>query len=85
MRLQNNAEIRFRWAMLGIQAEHEPTFAHARAFLASQGKQKFTVPLYEVMVATSATTRALAADIFAQTQASLHISLRNRVAAVLGK
>ena len=77
--------MRFRWAMLALQNEHAAAYGHVRAFLAAQGKQKFTVPLYEVMAATSAGTRALAADIFAETQASLHISLRNRVAAVLAK
>lgn len=80
---QQNAEVRFRWCMLGVKNEHAPTLALVRVFLTAQGKQKFTVPLYDRMLHTSPATKALAADIFAATQAALHVSLRNRVATLL--
>ncbi|XP_048877697.1 aminopeptidase B isoform X2 [Brienomyrus brachyistius] len=79
----NNAELRLRWAQIVLQNQHEPGYQHVRAFLDSQGKQKYTLPVYRAMWNTSEGTKALATEIFSNTSHQLHINVRNYVRKIL--
>jgi len=45
-----NAELRMRWCQLVIKQNWEPGFASVRAFLESQGKIRYTVPIYRMLL-----------------------------------
>eukprot|EP00823_Brevimastigomonas_motovehiculus_P004336 TRINITY_DN2845_c0_g1_i1.p1 TRINITY_DN2845_c0_g1~~TRINITY_DN2845_c0_g1_i1.p1 ORF type:complete len:274 (+),score=64.60 TRINITY_DN2845_c0_g1_i1:54-875(+) len=47
-----NAEIRFRWLTVCVRAEMKSLFDAVRAFVSSQGRMKFTRPLYRDLART---------------------------------
>lgn len=66
-----------------IKNEHVSAYHVVKTFLHSQGKQRFTVPLYRSMVITSGGTRAFAKETFCATQHKLHANVRQRVKSLL--
>ncbi|KAM4700045.1 aminopeptidase B [Discoglossus pictus] len=79
-----NAELRLRWNQIVLKNDHQPHFHKVREFLHSQGKQKYTLPLYRAMQAGSETAQGLAREIFAQTSPQLHFNVQNYVKKILG-
>ncbi|PVD22455.1 hypothetical protein C0Q70_18269 [Pomacea canaliculata] len=78
-----NAEVRFRWCKLVAKNNHQEAFPDIRDFLHSQGKQKYTKPMYQVLVEGSKISRQLAVDVFQETSNMLHINVRNYVMEIL--
>jgi aminopeptidase B len=94
-----NAEVRLRWSQLICTMGWAPGYACVLAYLSSQGKQKFSVPVYTAMVtgplhdaaakgdagaaAAAAALRDLAVRTFAATRAQLHMILVAKVVRVL--
>ncbi|CAL1535860.1 unnamed protein product [Lymnaea stagnalis] len=80
-----NAEIRLRWCELVIKNELSDNFEDIRQFLHSQGKKKYTKPLYQAMVKGSDELRQLAVKVFQETQDFLHPSVREDIREILPK
>eukprot|EP00051_Salpingoeca_urceolata_P027953 m.484162 g.484162 ORF g.484162 m.484162 type:complete len:637 (+) comp23235_c0_seq1:113-2023(+) len=78
-----NCELRFRWSKLIVKASNEARFDVVKQFLVDQGKQKFTIPLYQSMAKMSAATKKLAEDVFAATTTALNVAVRARVQRIL--
>ena len=66
-----NTEITFRWCMLGLKANYRPVWSLAVDMVATQGRMKFTFPLYKAMYENEY-TRALAVETFAQHRDTYH-------------
>ncbi|XP_065603544.1 aminopeptidase B isoform X3 [Cyrtonyx montezumae] len=79
-----NAELRLRWCQIVLRNNHEPEYGTVKAFLHSQGKQKYTLPLYRAMWGGSEAARALAMETFSATAPQLHVNVRNYVKKILG-
>ncbi|XP_069612573.1 aminopeptidase B [Ranitomeya imitator] len=79
-----NAELRLRWAQIVLKNDYQDHFHKVRDFLLSQGKQKYTLPLYRAMQAGSESARALAIETFKQTSSQLHSNVRNYVKKIMG-
>ncbi|XP_041944665.1 aminopeptidase B isoform X2 [Alosa sapidissima] len=79
----SNAELRLRWAQIIAKNQHQPGYQHIRKFLSSQGKQKYTLPVYRALWGGSEETRALATDVFSSTAHQLHVNVRNYVKKIL--
>ncbi|XP_048781901.1 aminopeptidase B isoform X2 [Lagopus muta] len=79
-----NAELRLRWCQIVLRNNHEAEYGKVKAFLHSQGKQKYTLPLYRAMWGGSEAARALAMETFSATAPQLHINVRNYVKKILG-
>uniref|UniRef100_A0A4X1SF29 Aminopeptidase B n=2 Tax=Sus scrofa TaxID=9823 RepID=A0A4X1SF29_PIG len=67
-----NAELRLRWGQIVLKNDHQEDFWKVKEFLCSQGKQKYTLPLYHAMMGGSEAARALAKETFAATASQLH-------------
>ncbi|XP_069401160.1 aminopeptidase B isoform X1 [Ovis canadensis] len=67
-----NAELRLRWGQIVLKNDHREDFWKVREFLCSQGKQKYTLPLYHAMMAGSEAAQTLAKETFAATAPQLH-------------
>ncbi|XP_043341077.1 aminopeptidase B isoform X1 [Cervus canadensis] len=67
-----NAELRLRWGQIVLKNDHQEDFWKVKEFLHSQGKQKYTLPLYHAMMAGSAAAQTLAKETFAATAPQLH-------------
>ncbi|XP_053562910.1 aminopeptidase B [Bombina bombina] len=80
----SNAELRLRWAQIVLKNDHQPHFHKVKDFLHSQGKQKYTLPIYRAMKAGSETAQALAVETFTQTSPQLHFNVQNYVKKILG-
>lgn len=78
-----NAELRLRWGQIVLRNDLQEDFWKVRDFLQSQGKQKYTLPLYRAMMAGSAAARALASETFAATEAQLHSNVAHYVRQIL--
>ncbi|ESO83886.1 hypothetical protein LOTGIDRAFT_222314 [Lottia gigantea] len=78
-----NSEILLRWGQIVIKNDFQPAFPTVRNFLNSQGKQKYTLPIYKALVKGSETAQNLATTIFNETQDTLHINVRNYVQKIL--
>ncbi|XP_070532258.1 aminopeptidase B-like isoform X2 [Ptychodera flava] len=79
-----NAEIQLRWSKITLKNDHQPDFPQVKEFLESQGKQKYTVPVYQCMQKGSPAAQKLANEVFAATRDQLHVNVENRVAKILG-
>ncbi|XP_030632382.1 aminopeptidase B [Chanos chanos] len=79
----SNAELRLRWAQIVAKNQYQPGFEHITSFLSSQGKQKYTLPIYRALWNGSEETRALATKIFSATCNQLHINVRNYVKKIM--
>ncbi|XP_010829416.1 PREDICTED: aminopeptidase B [Bison bison bison] len=67
-----NAELRLRWGQIVLKNDHQEDFWKVKEFLHSQGKQKYTLPLYHAMMAGSKAAQTLAKETFAATAPQLH-------------
>ncbi|XP_069797835.1 aminopeptidase B [Narcine bancroftii] len=74
-----NAELRFRWVQIIVKNNYKDGFDELRNFLQSQGKQKYTVPVYRAMWSETEETRKLAQEIFVATKNQLHKNVQNYV------
>ncbi|XP_056324640.1 aminopeptidase B isoform X1 [Danio aesculapii] len=79
----NNAELKVRWAQIVAKNQHTPGFQHIRDFLTSQGKQKYTLPVYRALWNGSEETKALAMEMFSATSGQLHVNVRNYVKKII--
>ncbi|XP_072336463.1 aminopeptidase B isoform X2 [Scyliorhinus torazame] len=78
-----NAELRFRWVQIIVKNNYEEAFDELKNFLHSQGKQKYTVPVYRAMWSETEGTRKLAEETFAATRNQLHKNVQNYVKKIL--
>ncbi|XP_075384996.1 aminopeptidase B [Tenrec ecaudatus] len=78
-----NAELRLRWGHIILKNDHQEGFWKVKAFLQSQGKQKYTLPLYHAMVSGSEVARGLAKETFASTASQLHSNVVSYVQQIL--
>ncbi|KAM8950063.1 aminopeptidase B isoform 2-T2 [Lycaon pictus] len=74
-----NAELRLRWGQIVLKNDHQEDFWKVKEFLQSQGKQKYTLPLYRAMMGGSGEAQALARETFAATAKQLHSNVVNYV------
>ncbi|KAF7238952.1 Aminopeptidase B [Varanus komodoensis] len=79
-----NAELQLRWCQILLKNNHEAEFGKVKYFLHSQGKQKYTLPIYRAMMSGSETSRALAVETFSATASQLHVNVQNYVKKILG-
>ncbi|XP_062480919.1 aminopeptidase B isoform X1 [Pezoporus occidentalis] len=79
-----NAELRLRWCQIILRNDLEAEYSKVKDFLQSQGKQKYTLPLYRAMWAGSEAARALAMETFSATAPQLHVNVQNYVKKILG-
>ncbi|CAO2637017.1 Aminopeptidase B [Lemmus lemmus] len=78
-----NAELRLRWGQIILKNDHQEEFWKVKEFLQSQGKQKYTLPLYHAMMSGSEMARTLAKDTFAATAPQLHSNVVNYIRQIL--
>ncbi|XP_068842113.1 aminopeptidase B [Capricornis sumatraensis] len=74
-----NAELRLRWGQIVLKNDHQEDFWKVKEFLHSQGKQKYTLPLYHAMMAGSEAAQTLAKETFAATAPQLHSNVAHYV------
>uniref|UniRef100_A0A667IGY2 Aminopeptidase B n=1 Tax=Lynx canadensis TaxID=61383 RepID=A0A667IGY2_LYNCA len=74
-----NAELRLRWGQIVIKNDHQEDFWKVKEFLQSQGKQKYTLPLYHAMMGGSEVAQTLAKETFKATASQLHSNVVNYV------
>ncbi|XP_072016184.1 LOW QUALITY PROTEIN: aminopeptidase B-like [Amphiura filiformis] len=79
----DNAEVRLRWSQLVIKHEYKPQYPNIEQFLQSQGKLKYTLPIYLGLWRGSEECRKLAEKIFAETKDQLHLTVRKNVSRIL--
>ncbi|XP_030328879.1 aminopeptidase B [Strigops habroptila] len=79
-----NAELRLRWCQIILKNNLEAEYSKVKDFLHSQGKQKYTLPLYRAMWAGPEPARALAMETFSATAHQLHVHVQNYVKKILG-
>ena len=80
-----NSEIRFAWLSLALANSYPPSAASAEDFLTAQGRRKFVVPLFRIMLEQGAAGRELASRIYAQARPGYHSVTRNSVDQLLAK
>ncbi|XP_067661963.1 aminopeptidase B-like [Haliotis asinina] len=80
----HNAEICLRWAQICIKNDYQPAFPNIRDFLQSQGKQKYTLPIYKALMKGSDAAKAFASTVYEETKGQLHVQVANYVAKELG-
>ncbi|XP_005988440.1 aminopeptidase B isoform X2 [Latimeria chalumnae] len=78
-----NAELRLRWSQIVLKNSYEVEYELVKQFLQSQGKQKYTLPIYRAMWNGTEETRTLAKEMFAATQQQLHVNVQNYVRKIL--
>lgn len=80
----SNSEVLFRWSQVLIKNEVLSKLGAVGAFLKMQGKQKFQIPLFRLLIASpSAAVRQFAADTYAESRVFLHVMVRDRIEALL--
>ncbi|XP_007939379.1 aminopeptidase B [Orycteropus afer afer] len=78
-----NAELRLRWGQIVLKNDYQEDFWKVKEFLQSQGKQKYTLPLYHAMMSGSEVAWALAKETFASTASQLHSNVVNYIQQIL--
>jgi aminopeptidase B len=78
----SNAEIQLRWCQIIAKSDAVPLFPAITAFLTSQGKQKYTLPVHRALAQGSNAARMVGLNIFADTKAQLHQLVANYVAKI---
>ncbi|XP_077986045.1 aminopeptidase B-like [Glandiceps talaboti] len=79
----HNAEIQLRWSKVTLKNDYQADFPQVKDFLQSQGKQKYTIPVYKALMKGSDTAKKLATEVFETTKEQLHINVRKRVQDIL--
>jgi spore cortex formation protein SpoVR/YcgB (stage V sporulation) len=74
-----NAETLSAWLQLGIANRYEPAVPAAERFLASMGRRKFVLPLFQALVAQGEWGRPIAQRIYARTRPTYHSVTTNSV------
>lgn len=69
---QHNSEVLFAWLRLAIANHYEPAMPQLEQFLASMGRRKFVLPLFQDLVAQGEWGRTLAMGIYARTRPGYH-------------
>ncbi|KAJ0411078.1 hypothetical protein ATCC90586_008053 [Pythium insidiosum] len=71
----SNTEVLFRWSQVLIKNHVESKLPYVQRFLTMQGKQKFQIPIYRLMVAAEAgaVIHQFARGVYALTRAALHV------------
>ena len=67
-----NAEVLFAWLQLALANRYEPAVPAAERMLASQGRRKFVLPLFETLLGEGEWGRPIAERVYARTRASYH-------------
>jgi len=67
-----NAETQFAWLQLALANRYEPAVPAAERLLATQGRRKFVLPLFETLLGEGEWGRPIAERIYARTRASYH-------------
>ncbi|TMW68584.1 hypothetical protein Poli38472_006052 [Pythium oligandrum] len=79
-----NSEVLYRWSHVLIKNEVNTKLDFVTRFMAMQGKQKFQIPVYRALVASSSPViQQLAKDIYHATRPTLHVMVRDRIEALL--
>ncbi|GLD95174.1 hypothetical protein PINS_up003799 [Pythium insidiosum] len=80
-----NTEVLFRWSQVLIKNHVESKLDYVQRFLTMQGKQKFQIPIYRLMVAkeAGAVIHSFAKTVYASTRTALHVMVRDRIEALL--
>ncbi|KAK0065492.1 aminopeptidase B [Biomphalaria pfeifferi] len=84
LKQSRNAEIRQRWCEVVIKNEMLERKEDIRSFLHSQGKQKYTKPLYELMMKASEELQKFALEVYHETERFLHVNVRSYVRKIVG-
>jgi len=79
-----NNEVLFLWLKLALANRYEPAVPVAERFLASVGRRKFVVPLFETLMGEGPWGKAHAKRIYAGTRLSYHAVTRSSVDKVMG-
>nr|XP_033775118.1 aminopeptidase B isoform X2 [Geotrypetes seraphini] len=79
----SNAELKLRWCQLVIKNNYETDFSTVKDFLLSQGKQKYTVPVYRALWGGSEAAKTLAMETFAKAEPQLHFNVQKCVKKIL--
>jgi aminopeptidase N len=75
----NNAETLFAWLQLAIANRYEPVVPAAERFLATMGRRKFVLPLFQSLMAQGTWGRPIATRIYARTRSTYHSVTTNSV------
>jgi aminopeptidase N len=67
-----NAETLFAWLQLALANRYEPAVPAAERMLATQGRRKFVLPLFETLLGGGEWGRPIAERVYARTRASYH-------------
>jgi hypothetical protein len=67
-----NAEVLFAWLELALGNRYQPAVPVAERFLATVGRRKFVLPLFEVLMKRGEWGEPIARRIYAQTRPSYH-------------
>jgi hypothetical protein len=67
-----NAEVLFAWLELALANRYAPAVPVAERFLATVGRRKFVLPLFEVLMGEGEWGQPIARRIYAETRASYH-------------
>eukprot|EP00644_Phytophthora_capsici_P016416 jgi/Phyca11/549954/estExt2_Genewise1Plus.C_PHYCAscaffold_340301 len=79
-----NSEILFRWALVLIKNAVVSKLFVVRRFLEMQGKQKFQLPVYRLLTAsTNDEVRKFASETYTATKNLLHVMVRDRIELLL--
>ncbi|KAF4027833.1 Leukotriene A4 hydrolase [Phytophthora infestans] len=80
----HNSEILFRWALVLIKNDVTTKLSVVHRFLEMQGKQKFQLPIYRLLTASSnEEVRKFAVDTYTATKNMLHVMVRDRIELLL--
>ncbi|OWF37302.1 aminopeptidase B-like [Mizuhopecten yessoensis] len=79
----DNAEIRMRWSLVTIKHGYTDDFENTRHFLHSQGKQKYTLPVYRALMKSCDAAKKLATDVYAETKDQLHVNVQSYVEKIM--
>ena len=74
-----NSEVLFAWLRLALVNRYDPAVPTAERFLASMGRMRFVVPLFDALVHQGEWGRPIATRIYARTRGGYHSVTRNRV------
>jgi hypothetical protein len=83
-RIGNN-EVLFAWLNLALANRYEPAVAPAEQFLATVGRRKFVLPLFQTLLAQGDWGRPIAERIYARTRGGYHAVTRGSVDRALGR
>lgn len=78
-----NSEVLFSWLKLALANRYEPAVAPAERFLATQGRRKFVVPLFQALLAQGDWGRPIARRIYDRARPTYHPVTGNSVDALM--